>query len=151
MTKNLDTSINNRYFSGKPEPQMSHLNGIFPSWTEDTCAFKLIFCEKAEQQMSHLNGFFRSGTETMCLFKSPFDSKLELQTSHVLFGCLLPKNLCKKTLMHEKIFLILWTLIKNKAWGRVLKFLCASQKVRTLKITIPLFYRFHIKGHLCIT
>ena len=35
-----------------------HLNGIFPSWTKDTCDFKLIFCEKVEQQMSHLNGFF---------------------------------------------------------------------------------------------
>ena len=44
---------------------MSHLNGFFSSWTEDTCIFKLHFNEKVEQQMSHLKGFFPSWTETL--------------------------------------------------------------------------------------
>ena len=41
-------------------------------------------------------------------------------------------GLLRNTQNLEKIFLMLWTFSKFKAWGRLRRFLCASQKVRTL-------------------
>ena len=42
---------------------------VFPSWTDSTCIFKVIF---RKQQKSHLIGFFLTWTETTCVFKFLF-------------------------------------------------------------------------------
>ena len=45
---------------------MSHLNGLFPSWTDATCLFISLFWEKLWSQILHLNGLFPSWIALMC-------------------------------------------------------------------------------------
>ena len=67
---------------GKTYSQSWHSNGFFPSCTDITCLFKLLFLEKLWSHVSHINGFFSSCTDNICTFKLALLVKFELQISH---------------------------------------------------------------------